>query len=94
MAAQDQTADLLRTALSAAVPLWIDQLRGTSFEERQARAHRAAAHVAAHGDVILFRSKKKGGTAEAFNRLAEGIACAAYQPGGVKVFGLHFEATP
>lgn len=32
------------------------------------------------------------GTAAAFNALAEGIACAAYQPGGIKCFGLHFEA--
>lgn len=32
-------------------------------------------------------------TADAFNALAEGIACAAYQPGGIKCFGLHFEAT-
>jgi hypothetical protein len=34
------------------------------------------------------------GTAGAFNRLAEGIACAAYQPGGITVFGLHWCAGP
>jgi hypothetical protein len=32
------------------------------------------------------------GTASAFNHLAEGIACAAYQPGGITVFGVHWEA--
>jgi hypothetical protein len=31
------------------------------------------------------------GTAEAFNRLAEGLAIAAYQPGGVTAFGMHWE---
>jgi hypothetical protein len=32
------------------------------------------------------------GTAGAFNRLAEGLAIAAYEPGGVTAFDLHFEA--
>lgn len=32
------------------------------------------------------------GTAAAFNRLAEGIALAAYQPGGITIFGIHWEA--
>jgi hypothetical protein len=31
------------------------------------------------------------GTAEAFNRLAEGLAIAAYHPGGVTAFGQHWE---
>ena len=31
------------------------------------------------------------GTAGAFNRLAEGLAIAAYQPGGVTAFGMHWE---
>jgi len=31
------------------------------------------------------------GTASAFNALAEGIALAAYQPGGITMFGHHWE---
>lgn len=31
------------------------------------------------------------GTAGTFNRLAEGLAIAAYQPGGVTAFGMHWE---
>lgn len=30
---------------------------------------------------------------ELFNLLAEGIACAAYAPGGITFLGLHWEAT-
>lgn len=41
---------------------------------------------------MLFRSKRKGETADAFNHLAEGIACLAFAPGGVRLFGSHWEA--
>jgi hypothetical protein len=85
-------ADLLKLSLEIAVPIWIDQLRNSTFEERAARARRCAEVVGPKGDIILYRSQTKGETTEAFNRLAEGIACAAYQPGGIKVFGLRFEA--
>lgn len=84
--------DLLKLSLEIAVPIWIDQLRSSTFEERAWRAHRCAEVVGHKGDIILYRSSKKGETAEAFNRLAEGVACAAFQPGGIKCFGLHFEA--
>jgi len=47
--------------------------------------------IAEHGDDILFRSKRKGATASAFNALAEGIAILSFAPGGVKVFGGHWE---
>jgi len=50
--------------------------------------------VAGQGDLVLYRSKRPGVTAEAFNRLAEGLACLAFQPGGVTAFGLHFEVAP
>lgn len=70
--------------------MWIAELRGTGFEERARRAHHCAQVVAEQADTILYGTKGK--TAGAFNRLAEGVACAAYQPGGVTVLGLHFEA--
>lgn len=78
--------------LTIAVPLWIDRFRGSSFEEREAWARSDGFYLAEHGDDILFKSE--GRTAVAFNRLARGIGCAAYQPGGVKVFGLRWEAKP
>jgi len=84
----------LGPALEAAVPLWIAELAGSTFEERARRAHRCAQVVAEKGDLILYRSRRPGGTAESFNALAEGLACAAFQPGGVTAFGSHWEAAP
>ena len=84
--------ELLKTALSAAVPLHIAELRRRPWSELQERAAVAAQVVAEKGDVILYRSKKKGETAAAFNKLAEGLVICAFAPGGVTIFGLHFEA--
>ena len=78
-------------ALQAAVPLWIEKLKGEPFEVISSRALECGQHIAEHGDIILFKSKKKGESAEAFNRLAEGVACLAFMPGGIDIFGLHFE---
>jgi hypothetical protein len=47
--------------------------------------------VAHHGDNILYRSKKKGESAKAFNALAKGLACLAFAPGGVNAFGGHWQ---
>lgn len=49
--------------------------------------------LASTADVVLYRSKKPGETAKAFNTLAEGLAVLSFLKGGVRVFGLHFEAT-
>jgi hypothetical protein len=84
--------DLLVASLQAAVPLWILQMRHLSFDERKRRAEECSQIVAEKGDIILFRSEKRGETAKAFSALAEGIAVLAFQPGGVKVFGCHWEA--
>lgn len=47
--------------------------------------------VAERGDIILYRSRKgEVRSAKGFNRLAEGIALGAYQPGGVSAYGLHW----
>jgi len=87
----EATRDLLRIALAAAVPLWIAELRLCSVKHRMERALVCGQHVAEHGDVVQFHGGKKGASAEAFNRLAEGLACLAFQPGGVTFLGDHWE---
>ena len=82
----------LQSSLSCAVPLWINTLQNLPWEYIQERAKCCLQEITERGDNILFRSKKRGKTATAFNRLAEGIACLAFMPGGVDIFGLHFEA--
>ena len=82
---------LLSSTLQLAVPLWIDQLRRYPWEHIEERAKVCSQYIAEKGDIILFKSKKKGETAKAFNHLAEGIACLSFVPGGVKIFGGHWE---
>jgi hypothetical protein len=95
------------STLEAAVPLWVWESRRLTADQRYARMKACAETVAHYGDQILYRSKGtrtrwtdgveipgSPGTAMAFNRLAEGIALGAYQPGGITVFGLHWCAGP
>lgn len=83
-------SDVLRDHLDLAVRVWIDELRDVSPDGRAARADHCASIVAHKGDLLMFKSKKPGESAFVFNRLAEGIACAAFMPGGIRAFGLIF----
>lgn len=87
----ETTRLLLAGMLAVTVPLWIERMRRWPEESIFARAHECAQIVAEKGDVILYRGKK-GESAAAFNALAEGVAVLAFAPGGVTIFGLHFEA--
>lgn len=86
----DAARALLESSLDLAVPLWIGELQGVPFHVLQERARECSQVIAEKGDIILYRSEKKGETARAFNRLAEGIACLSFSPGGVKCFGRHW----
>lgn len=79
--------------LQLAVPLWIEQLKKRGWDHILQRAKDCSQVIAEKGDIILFRSNKKGESANAFNHLAEGIACLAFVPGGVRIFGNHWETT-
>lgn len=87
------TYQLLRASLASAVSL---HLIGYHSGERtpdasQANLARLGQMLAEHGDDILFRSKRPGDTAKAFNALAEAVATLAWSvPGGVALFGLRF----
>lgn len=80
---------LLPIALAAAVPLHIAEIRDWTPEQRAERAHDVAPLIASHGDDLLFGGPR---CAETFNALALGMACLAFAPGGVKLFGLEFTA--
>lgn len=87
------TRDLLLVSLETAVPLWIERLRHQSVDYIIGRARECGQAIAERGDVIQFKSKTKGKTAEAFDRLAEGIAAAAIvAPGGISFLGVRWEA--
>lgn len=90
-------ASILHTTLQCAVPLWVhkwlDLEKRLPFDmvndRMSRRAKECADYVAEHGDALMFRVK--GISAEAFNRIAEGIAIASFSPGGIKAFGSRWE---
>jgi hypothetical protein len=55
------------------------------------RPHRPRVVQEATEDQEAIVHPGSPGTAEAFNRLAEGLAIAAFAPGGVTAFGQHWE---
>lgn len=83
--------DLLCLTLDVAVPLWIQQIKKLPFDLKQKRALECSQIIAEKGDIILFKSNKKGETAKAFNCLAEALAILAYLPNGVKFGTRHWE---
>lgn len=83
-------SELLKISLSAAVPLWIAELRGLPWSEISRMAGEASQYIAEHGDALMY--KTKGVTSKAFNHLARGLAALSFAPGGVKFLGMHFES--
>lgn len=82
--------DLLKTMLSAAVPLWIMEFKNLPWAQVSKIASDAGQFIAEHGDALMY--KQKGVTKDAFNHLAKGIAALSFAPGGVKTMGMHFES--
>lgn len=85
---------LLLMALDCAVPLRIHQISHWPIERilDPRECQRLADVVAEHGDIMLYRSKRKGETAKAFNELAQALARLAYMPGGVEFNGRVYRA--
>lgn len=84
----------LGIALSAAVPLRLMamEMQGGPSSADYERARKASAVFGSEGDKLLFRSKKQGDTARVFNVLSHAVAVLAFCPGGIHIFGQHFEA--
>lgn len=78
--------------LAIAVSNEIDKLREVDDELRATQiAHHTRGEIATlvgtHGDDLLFGGEH---CVETFAATARALACLAFQPGGVTVFGLHF----
>lgn len=88
----------LASALQAAVPLWVKKIQdrsGSPSAEDFNRASETSDMLGERGDVLLFGAGKKGRqgeVADLFNRTAEAIAILSFSPGGVRIFGMHFES--
>lgn len=84
----------LPALLETSVPLRMYEMqrKGGPDDLDIERAQSFADDLAAHGDVLLYGGEKPGEAARLANDLAHAIAVLAFQPGGVTVFGWHFEA--
>ena len=74
-----QTRTLLRIALQAAVPICKAQLRDASPKTLEFIAHESGRILGEKGDALQFggtSAPSRRATAEAFDALARGIACA------------------
>lgn len=85
---------LMKTHLEAMVPLAIQEIKksGGITDEHINRARGIAWDVAEHGDILLYKSNKKGESARMMNKLVEGLAILSFCPGGVIFAGLHFKS--
>lgn len=85
----------LSIALSAAVPLWILDIKekGGLSDNDFIEAKQVSSLLGSKGDVLLFGgSKKRGEVADLFNKVAKAIAVLSFCPGGITIFGQTFEA--
>lgn len=84
----------LSIALQTAVPLWVAEIKdrgGLSGADLQS-ARETSTLLASKGDVLLFGGGKRGEVATVFNRVAKAIAILSFLPGGVTLFGSHWES--
>lgn len=88
-----RTQSLLSVSLSAAVPLRIMRMyeKGGPDDADFIRARKAGELLGEKGDLLMFKSKKEGETAKVFNETAHAIAVLSFCPGGIDIFGQHFE---
>ncbi len=84
----------LAMAMSAAVPLHIMQLQAKDGPDAadMKKVQETSGLLGERGDVLLFGGGKKGEPADLFNRTAHAVAVLAFVPGGIDIFGQHFEA--
>lgn len=87
--------DILRSMMQMAVPLHIMRLKekGGPTAEDMKKAQETSDILGERGDILLCGGGKKGEAADQFNRTAHAIAVLAFCPGGLDIFGSHFEAT-
>ncbi len=81
-------------AISCSVPLYIAEIKqmGYATSDYQDSLREIADLITSDGDVLLYGGNK-GEPAKIFNKLAKAVAFLAFQPGGISILEMHFEAS-
>ena len=89
----DPKSELFRLTLEVGVPIRAAELQyhggPSKLDLEEARAF--ADVLAEKGDILQFRGGKKGEAGEIMGGLIRAVAVLAFCPGGIKLFGAHFE---
>src|SRR4051794_22579860 len=92
--ASDLQDTLLGSTLALLVPLAIMELHAkggpTAADYREAGTIQQV--LAERADVLLFGGGRKGEAGQIAAQLARGIALLSFWPGGVRLFGQHWDA--
>lgn len=84
----------LGSMLQLAVPLYVERLKekGGPDTEDFKESQELSSVLGERGDILLFGGGKKGECADMFNKTAKAIAVLSFVPGGISLFGSHFES--
>lgn len=85
------TLKLLQEFLQTAVPLWTIRFKDLPWEDLQEIMKESETILEQSGELAVFVRVKKGETAKIFNAVAKAIAALSFVPGGIDIFGRHFE---
>lgn len=87
----EQTLPLLSPAMETSIWLYAMEMkrRGGIIDEDIARCKTYLPDIMMRGNDLFY--KHEGKTAERFDQIAEIIAVLSFAPGGITVFGHHFE---
>ena len=89
---ENYTESLIRKSLICAVPLWVNELKKADYTYIKEEQKRISRVIGSKGDIILYKSKKNGETAKAFNDFAKGVAILAMiAEDGIEIFGAKFD---
>jgi hypothetical protein len=78
----------LETMVSLRIHDYLEKGGPSDYDYERVRAEYPQ-YLGSHGDAILF--KEKGVTSYAITVLVDGLAVLSFCPGGVTLFGMHFE---
>ena len=84
-----------KNTLNAAIPFWVAQIKSMTQERFNTRfielTSKLPSILGAKGDILMYGSEKEGEVSKLFNEVAEAVALMSFFPGGIKIFGGHWE---